>query len=151
MTCPPPLLSAVTRTITTSAPVLHAGHRPLSESDPELHALLEKEKARQFEGLELIASENFTSRAVMEYGRGSLARVVAVFACFAVVPSEGGVGLHNAVPSAFVMRAATFVSFTQVPGVLLHEQVLGGISGSPLLRWQPGLFVWLLFFVWLIG
>ncbi|KAG6531558.1 serine hydroxymethyltransferase 3, chloroplastic-like [Zingiber officinale] len=39
---------------------------PLKEADPELHALIQKEKQRQFNCLELIASENFTSRAVME-------------------------------------------------------------------------------------
>lgn len=39
---------------------------PLSELDPEMNAIIEKEKQRQFRGLELIASENFTSRAVME-------------------------------------------------------------------------------------
>ncbi|XP_077254245.1 serine hydroxymethyltransferase 3, chloroplastic-like isoform X2 [Tasmannia lanceolata] len=38
----------------------------LSEADPEVHAIIEKEKQRQFKCLELIASENFTSRAVME-------------------------------------------------------------------------------------
>ncbi|XP_057979495.1 serine hydroxymethyltransferase 3, chloroplastic isoform X2 [Malania oleifera] len=38
----------------------------LSEADPEVHAIVEKEKQRQFKSLELIASENFTSRAVME-------------------------------------------------------------------------------------
>lgn len=38
----------------------------LKEHDPELHALLAQEKIRQARGLELIASENFTSRAVME-------------------------------------------------------------------------------------
>lgn len=38
----------------------------LAEHDPEIAALIAKEKQRQFEGLELIASENFTSRAVME-------------------------------------------------------------------------------------
>jgi len=38
----------------------------LSVSDPEMYDLLCKEKSRQFRGLELIASENFTSRAVME-------------------------------------------------------------------------------------
>lgn len=30
---------------------------PLSEADPEIHALVEREKERQFHGLELIASE----------------------------------------------------------------------------------------------
>jgi len=39
---------------------------PLSEVDPEVYNLLEKERVRQFHGLELIASENFTSRAVMD-------------------------------------------------------------------------------------
>jgi len=38
----------------------------LKEKDPEIFDLLQKEKQRQFEGLELIASENFTSKAVME-------------------------------------------------------------------------------------
>ncbi|KAJ8752209.1 hypothetical protein K2173_003817 [Erythroxylum novogranatense] len=38
----------------------------LNEADPEVHAIIKKEKSRQFKSLELIASENFTSRAVME-------------------------------------------------------------------------------------
>ena len=38
----------------------------LSEADPEVRAIISKEKERQFKSLELIASENFTSRAVME-------------------------------------------------------------------------------------
>ena len=39
---------------------------PLEEHDPEMYDLIEQEKRRQWTGLELIASENFTSRAVME-------------------------------------------------------------------------------------
>lgn len=39
---------------------------PLKEKDPELYAMIENERKRQFECLELIASENFTSKAVME-------------------------------------------------------------------------------------
>jgi len=39
---------------------------PLKDKDPELYAMIENEKKRQFEGIELIASENFTSKAVME-------------------------------------------------------------------------------------
>lgn len=38
----------------------------LSEADPEVRAIIEMEKERQFKSLELIASENFTYRAVME-------------------------------------------------------------------------------------
>ena len=39
---------------------------PLKEKDPEIFEMIQNEKKRQFEGIELIASENFTSRAVME-------------------------------------------------------------------------------------
>jgi len=38
----------------------------LKTSDPDIHRLIGLERTRQFRGLELIASENFTSRAVME-------------------------------------------------------------------------------------
>lgn len=38
----------------------------LSEADPEVRSIIDKEKHRQFTSLELIASENFTSSAVME-------------------------------------------------------------------------------------
>jgi glycine hydroxymethyltransferase len=39
---------------------------PLSEHDPVLYDLIEQEKLRQYTSLELIASENFTSKAVMD-------------------------------------------------------------------------------------
>ena len=38
----------------------------LKDFDPEMHELIKSEKQRQLRGLELIASENFTSRAVLE-------------------------------------------------------------------------------------
>ena len=39
---------------------------PLSEADPEVYGIIQAEKDRQRRGLEMIASENFTSRAVLE-------------------------------------------------------------------------------------
>src|ERR1035437_7575416 len=45
------------------APLLN---RSLAEADPDIARIVAAETARQNEGLELIASENFTSRAVME-------------------------------------------------------------------------------------
>jgi glycine hydroxymethyltransferase len=39
---------------------------PLSESDPQIAAAIDNETRRQHEGLELIASENFVSQAVLE-------------------------------------------------------------------------------------
>ncbi|KAH9299159.1 hypothetical protein KI387_030841 [Taxus chinensis] len=54
----------------------------LSEFDPQVYAIIEQEKQRQFRGLELIASENFTSRAVME----------AVGSCLTNKYSEGQPG-----------------------------------------------------------
>jgi glycine hydroxymethyltransferase len=41
-------------------------NRSLEEVDPEIFHAIEAERTRQFENIELIASENFTSRAVME-------------------------------------------------------------------------------------
>lgn len=43
-----------------------AAEPSLAQADPELHVLVEHEKARQWGGVELIASENFTSKAVLE-------------------------------------------------------------------------------------
>ena len=41
-------------------------HRPLYEVDPQIAAAIDNETRRQHEGLELIASENFVSEAVLE-------------------------------------------------------------------------------------
>jgi len=43
-----------------------AGNRTLAEVDSEILGVINQEDERQFHGLEMIASENFTSRAVME-------------------------------------------------------------------------------------
>ena len=41
-------------------------YRSLSEADPQIAAAIDNETRRQHEGLELIASENFVSEAVLE-------------------------------------------------------------------------------------
>ena len=46
--------------------------RPLREVDPEVAALVDEETRRQAEGLELIASENFVSEAVLEAAGSTL-------------------------------------------------------------------------------
>lgn len=65
--------SSVATTGTSYAPAPEIGSRgssfkdyELGEADPEVHEIIGKEKQRQYKSLELIASENFTSRAVME-------------------------------------------------------------------------------------
>ncbi|XAR56339.1 Glycine hydroxymethyltransferase [Bertholletia excelsa] len=42
------------------------GNQPLCVADPDIFGIMEKEKERQYKGIELIASENFVCRAVME-------------------------------------------------------------------------------------
>ncbi|MCO5614054.1 hypothetical protein L7F22_068335 [Adiantum nelumboides] len=62
-------LQEVTHTFDASSrrlAVKEWGSRPLSSVDPYLHNIMEREKIRQWKGIELIASENFTSQAVME-------------------------------------------------------------------------------------
>jgi glycine hydroxymethyltransferase len=44
----------------------NAAHPSLEKVDPEIYKAIQNEELRQFENIELIASENFTSRAVME-------------------------------------------------------------------------------------
>lgn len=39
---------------------------PLEKVDPEVFEIIQKEKQRQVRGLEMIASENFTSLAVLQ-------------------------------------------------------------------------------------
>jgi glycine hydroxymethyltransferase len=48
------------------APSLSLMHRPLADVDPDIARAITDEKRRQSEGLELIASENFVSAAVLE-------------------------------------------------------------------------------------
>ncbi|XP_030975493.1 serine hydroxymethyltransferase 4-like [Quercus lobata] len=47
-------------------PVNAWGNTPLKAVDSDIHDLIEKEKRRQCRGIELIASKNFTSFAVIE-------------------------------------------------------------------------------------
>ena len=54
-------------------------YRPLYESDPQIAAAIDNETRRQHEGLELIASENFVSEAVLEPD-GSIS----------IIPTKGG-------------------------------------------------------------
>merc|ERR1712032_1177144 len=42
------------------------GNSALKDADPEVYELVQEERSRQIRSIELIASENFTSRAVME-------------------------------------------------------------------------------------
>ena len=50
----------------TSLPTLNITDAPLSEVDPEIAAVLAGELGRQRDTLEMIASENFAPRAVLE-------------------------------------------------------------------------------------
>lgn len=45
---------------------MEALNQTLDVSDPELLSIIKKEKSRQTRGLEMIASENFTSRSVLQ-------------------------------------------------------------------------------------
>src|SRR4026208_657242 len=51
--------------------MFHKDSNNLKSMDPEIFGIIEKERARQEDGLELIASENYTSSAVMQ-AQGSI-------------------------------------------------------------------------------
>ena len=52
--------------VESAAKPLPMPNKSLEEQDPELYGIIQEEKHRQYEGIELIASENFTSKAVMQ-------------------------------------------------------------------------------------
>lgn len=63
------VVSPVARRLASRSLATSAGaalNKSLSETDPELTKLIEQEKARQRNSLVLIASENFTSKAVLD-------------------------------------------------------------------------------------
>lgn len=120
-----------------------AGNRPVSAVDPEMADLLHREKERQYTGIELIASENFTSRAVMEvlgssltnkYSEGQpgaryyggneviddIERIVQARAleCFGLDPAAWGVNVQP-----YSGSTANFALYT---GVLQpHDRIMG--------------------------
>ncbi|CAO1942465.1 unnamed protein product [Urochloa humidicola] len=51
---------------TRRAAVRAWGNQSLADADPDVHALMERELDRQVRGIELIASENFVCRAVLD-------------------------------------------------------------------------------------
>ena len=62
----PASLSFQTMTTPAGDTVAWTLNDPLSKADPEIYELIRKEKDRQRKGLEMIASENFTSLAVLD-------------------------------------------------------------------------------------
>eukprot|EP01100_Stratorugosa_tubuloviscum_P008856 TRINITY_DN36_c0_g1_i1.p1 TRINITY_DN36_c0_g1~~TRINITY_DN36_c0_g1_i1.p1 ORF type:complete len:512 (+),score=243.50 TRINITY_DN36_c0_g1_i1:56-1591(+) len=68
------------------------GNRKLEQVDNEVFQLLKKEKQRQIQGLELIASENFVSSAVLE----------ALGSCFTNKYSEGYPGARYYAGNEFI-------------------------------------------------
>eukprot|EP00992_Anisonema_acinus_P008110 TRINITY_DN4182_c0_g1_i2.p1 TRINITY_DN4182_c0_g1~~TRINITY_DN4182_c0_g1_i2.p1 ORF type:complete len:473 (+),score=122.95 TRINITY_DN4182_c0_g1_i2:61-1419(+) len=69
----------------------------LAAHDPEIYELLKKEYNRQVTGLEMIASENFTSKAVME----------CLGSCFTNKYSEGEVGARYYGGNEFIDQVET--------------------------------------------
>jgi len=99
----------------------HAGYftDPLGASDPELAGLIESELARQRAQVELIASENIVSRAVLE-AQGSVLTNKTV---------EGypGARYHGGAEFADAVGARLLVDMAHISGL-----VAGGVHPSPL-------------------
>lgn len=102
-----------------------AGNRPVEEVDPEIHELLVSEKERQYHGIELIASENFTSRAVMD----------VIGSCLTNKYSEGLPGARYYGGNAFIDKIELLVQSRALECFGLNKDEWGvnvqPYSGSP--------------------
>ncbi|XP_073129911.1 serine hydroxymethyltransferase 3, chloroplastic isoform X2 [Henckelia pumila] len=97
----------------------------LSEADPEVRSIIDREKNRQFRSLELIASENFTSRAVME----------AVGSCLTNKYSEGLPGKRYYGGNEYIDELETLCQERALAAFSLDGEKWGvnvqPLSGSP--------------------
>lgn len=97
----------------------------LTEADPEVQAIIDNEKNRQFRSLELIASENFTSRAVME----------AVGSCLTNKYSEGLPGKRYYGGNEYIDELEILCQKRALAAFNLDEEKWGvnvqPLSGSP--------------------
>jgi len=102
-----------------------ACNKSLAEMDPEINEIIEKEKARQWKGLELIPSENFTSRSVME----------AVGSVMTNKYSEGYPGARYYGGNEFIDQAETLCQKRALQAFDLDPEKWGvnvqSLSGSP--------------------
>ncbi|XAR69265.1 Glycine hydroxymethyltransferase [Bertholletia excelsa] len=97
----------------------------LSEADPEVRSIIDKEKHGQFRSSELIASENFTSRAVME----------AVGSCLTNKYSEGLPGKRYYGGNEYIDELETLCQERALAAFHLDGKKWGvnvqSLSGSP--------------------
>ena len=132
---------------------------PLAEADPELAAAVGKELARQQDGIELIASENIVSRAVLEaqgsvltnkYAEGysgrryyggceavdiaedlAIARATKLFGCgFANVQPHSGAQANQAVFLALLQPGDAFMGLDLAAGGHLTHGSPANLSGK---------------------
>ena len=132
---------------------------PLAEADPELAAAVGQELARQQDGIELIASENIVSRAVLEaqgsvltnkYAEGysgrryyggceavdiaedlAIARATKLFGCnFANVQPHSGAQANQAVFLALLAPGDTFMGLDLAAGGHLTHGAPANLSGK---------------------
>ncbi len=132
---------------------------PLAEADPELAAAVGKELARQQDGIELIASENIVSRAVLEaqgsvltnkYAEGysgrryyggceavdiaedlAIARATRLFGCgFANVQPHSGAQANQAVFLALLQPGDSFMGLDLAAGGHLTHGAPANLSGK---------------------
>jgi glycine hydroxymethyltransferase len=76
----------------------------IKDSDPDMYELIREEKERQRKGLEMIASENFASKSVLQ----------ALGSCLNNKYSEGQPGQRSVYGTLYLLQQASYASLISV-------------------------------------
>ena len=110
---------------------------PLQSSFPELFDAIQKEQTRQKDGLELIASENYTSAAVLEAAQSRQTEIHAAREDVAILRALDVHALWSALGSAYQVWPVRWLEDRGYRWIANHRPLFTSLGDVPECE-QPG-------------